>query len=652
MIFRRMRGTANAGHRQRLWPAFVMLTAVVVLPTAGVFWFMNLAMQNEQLAMRQRLTELYRSQLQITAEQIQTSWRNKFDLLANTVQRNSIPEAFALLVKAGHADSILIYQKGRLIYPNTVAFPRITAEPQTPLWLEARNLEYGKNDAKSAAAAYAQIARQSTGLQEGALALISQARCLNKAQNKPEAIEVLVHALGGARYRNVADAQGRSISLNALLFTLQLIKEPSQPSFQQTAALLVERLNDYRDPSISSSQRRFLIEQLQSLWPDCPQSPTFIAEELAAQFKRTDRDQIKSGRIQPTSLKNIWAYQTPEKSMIALLSQDRLMAFINSVLASQKTMSGIRLSAIPPGAADSAYWSESIGDAFPSWKLDLRLEGKDPFQSAAKQKIATYVWIGILMTASILMLSLLLAGYLRRQVRLTQLKNDLIATVTHELKTPLASMRLLVDTLRDGHYQDAHLVQEYLQMISKENARLSSLIEGFLTFSRMERNKATFEREVVKTDEIVHAALEAVGSRLQAPGCRMELDLAPELPPVIGDRDALITVFVNLLDNALKYTGENKEIRFCGFVADGNVCFEVQDNGVGFPRSAAKKIFDRFYQVDRTLSRRTGGCGLGLSIVQFIVAAHNGSVNAASQPGKGSTFTVQLPAVLSGEVNA
>lgn len=644
MIFHRMRGTTNAGPGQRLWPAFVMLTAVVALPTAGVFWFMNLAMQNEQLAMRQRLTELYLSQLQIASEQIQASWRNKFNLLINAGRHNSIPEAFASLVKAGHVDSVLIYQKGRLIYPKSVAFPKISAEPQTPLWLEARRLEYGKNAPKAAAEAYAKIARQSTGSQETALALMAQARCLNKANQQPEAIEVLVHTLGGSRYRNVADGQGRSISVNALLFALQLMKKPSHPSFQKSAATLFERLNDYRDPSISSAQRRFLMEQLRSLWPDCPQSPTFAAEELAAEFAGTASEQLKSGQMQPTRIKNIWAYQTPDRSLIALFSQNHIMDFMNSAITAQKPVSGIRLLTIPPGAADSSYRSESIGDAFPSWKLALYLEGEDPFQSAAKQKIATYVWIGILMTAGIAVISVLLAGYLQRQVRLTRLKNDLIATVSHELKTPLASMRLLVDTLRDGHYQDAQLLQEYLQMIAKENARLSSLIEGFLTFSRMERNKAKFEQEVVHTDEVVRAALEAVGNRLQAPGCRLDLDLAPEMPPVIGDRDALITVFVNLLDNAIKYTGENKEIRIRGSASNGNVCFEVQDNGIGFPRSAAKKIFDRFYQVDRTLSRRTGGCGLGLSIVQFIIAAHHGSVTAISQPGKGSVFTVQLPA--------
>ena len=642
MIFRRMSKATDAG--QGLWPAFAMLIAVVVLPTAGVFWFMNQAMQNEQLAMRQRLTELYRTQLQTAAERIQTSWRNKYNLLSYNIHQDSVPEAFALLVKAGHADSFLVYQKERLVYPKSVAFSRISAEPQTILWREARRLEYGKNLPKDAAETYGKIVRQSTGAQESALALMAQARCLNKAGLWPEAIEVLVHTLGGDRYRNVADPQGRSISLNALLFALQLMKEPSRPSFQKTAAILIERLNDYRVPSISSAQRRFVMGQLRALWPDCPQFPTFAAEELAAEFEKTAPDQLKPGQVKPTAIKNLWVYQTTDKTLVALFRQDHLMGILESMIAAQKTVNGIELSAIPPGAADLSRQSENIGDAFPSWKLALSIEGGDPLQSATKQRIATYVWTGVLLTAGIAMLSILMANYLRRQVRLTRLKNDLIANVSHELKTPLASMRLLVDTLRDGNYQNVQLTQEYLQMIGKENVRLSSLIEGFLTFSRMERNKAKFEQEVVQTGEIVRSALEAVGNRLQAPGCRLELDLAPEIPPVIGDRDALITVFVNLLDNALKYTGDTKEVRLRGYSSDGSVWIEVQDNGIGFPRSASRKIFERFYQVDRTLSRRTGGCGLGLSIVQFIVAAHNGSVTAKSQPGKGSTFTVRLPA--------
>jgi signal transduction histidine kinase len=386
------------------------------------------------------------------------------------------------------------------------------------------------------------------------------------------------------------------------------------------------------------------MQRLQGLWPECPSFPTQVAEEMAAAYKRESADRLRQGQLQPGSLKDVWAYQTQDKSLVALFKKDQLLEFMRAAVEADGSIPGIRFSVLAPGISRPAFLAEDIGDTLPSWRLALDLDEPDPFESATNQKITAYVWTGILMTVGIVFLSILIAVYLRRQVRLTRLKNDLIANVSHELKTPLASMRLLVDTLRDGHCQDSQLLQEYLQMISKENARLSSLIEEFLTFSRMERNKAKFDKSVLRTDEIIHAAVEAIGERLQAPGCHLDLDLAPQLPGVVGDRDALVTVLVNLLDNALKYSGDEKNIRLRGFASDGRVCLEVQDNGIGFPRGAAKKIFDRFYQVDRTLSRRTGGCGLGLSIVKFIVDAHDGSITAKSQPGKGSTFTVQLPA--------
>jgi signal transduction histidine kinase len=638
----RVSRSANTGQSQRLWPVFVLLLAVVALPTAGVLYYMNRAMQSELLVASQRLNEAYDSQLKTAAGKIQLSWQNTLTLLTNAKKEKSIPEAFASLVKAGQVDSVLFYDMGRFVYPANAAIPRAAMEPETPSWQEAHSLEFAKNSPKEAAEAYSAIFRKSAGVQESAMALMAQSRCLNKDGRQAEAIGVLTRNFrSGARFQNAVDSQGRWITPNALLFALQLIKDPSNPLFKKTAALLSELLNDYSNPAMASTQRRFLMEQMRSLWPDCPRFPTLNAEELAARFEKTA---LKSGQMQPAGIPNVWAYQIPDESLTALFRQDHLLTFMNSSLAGQEPIRGVRLSVRPPGASASSFLSAKIGNDFPSWELGLALEGSDPFQSASNQTTATYVWTGILLTAAIIILALLMAGYLRRQVRLTRLKNDLIATVSHELKTPLASMRLLVDTLRSGHYQDSQLVQEYLQMMAKENARLSRLIEEFLTFSRMERKKTQFDRSVLQADDIVHAAVDAVGDRLHAPGCRFELEFAPEMPAIIGDHDALTTVLINLLDNALKYTDDAKEIRLRSFASDGSVWFEVQDNGIGFPRSAAKKIFGRFYQVDRTLSRRAGGCGLGLSIVQFIVAAHNGSITARSQPGKGSTFTVQLPA--------
>ncbi len=634
----------DTGHGQKLWPVFALLIAVVVLPTAGVLWFMSQAMQSEQQAVRQRLTEIYRSRLQSTAGRIQAIWQDKISLLQQAGLQGTKPEAFASLAKRGNADSALLYENGQLLYPNASVASGISAEFATSPWLEARRLEYEKSDPIAAAEAYGKILRQSAGAPESAMALLAQARSLNKAGRTQAAIALLINNFAGSQYRNSADAQGRLILPNALLFALELMNGPSHPRFQKTAAFLVELANDYQAPAMPSSQRRFLMQQLKGIWPECPPFPTLAAEDLAAKFGEMDSDRFKPSRMQPTSIRGVWAYQTQGKSLVALFRQDRLLASMNATIAAQEPVPGVRIFVLPPGSAEKPFMTAEIGDIFPSWQLSLNLEGSDPFKSVTGKKFSMYLWTGILMTAGIVVLSILLAGYLRRQMRLTRLKNDLIATVSHELKTPLASMRLLVDTLRDGHYQDTQMVQEYLGMISKENARLSSLIEEFLTFSRMERNKSKFDKSILKTGDIVHAALEAVGDRLQAPGCDLTLELAPQLPDVIGDHDALVTVVVNLLDNAIKYSGDEKKIYLRGYGLNGNVCLEVQDNGIGFPQSEAEKIFDRFYQVDTTLSRQTGGCGLGLSIVKFIVAAHNGSVTAQSQPGKGSTFTVQLPA--------
>jgi signal transduction histidine kinase len=235
------------------------------------------------------------------------------------------------------------------------------------------------------------------------------------------------------------------------------------------------------------------------------------------------------------------------------------------------------------------------------------------------------------------------AAVFRRQMRLTRLKNDLLATVSHELKTPLASIRLLVDTLLDAKEFDGPKLRSYLQLVAKENARLSHLIDNFLSFSRMERGKQAFEFAGTSAAEIAQRAVEVVAERFQAPGCHLEVQVAVDTPALQADPDALVTAVLNLLDNAYKYTGDQKQVVLRSYAENGNVCFAVSDNGAGLSPHAIKRVFRPFYQVDRRLSRSTGGCGLGLSIVQFIVAAHGGTVDVESRPGAGSTFTLSIP---------
>ncbi len=254
--------------------------------------------------------------------------------------------------------------------------------------------------------------------------------------------------------------------------------------------------------------------------------------------------------------------------------------------------------------------------------------------AASERQVAAYVWIAILVIAVMSIVAVLVARALRRQMRLARLKNDLLATVSHELKTPLSSIRLLVDTLLDAKQLDAAKTHEYLQLVATENGRLSHLIDNFLSFSRLERGKRVFDFAAVPAAEIARRAVEAAGERFRAPACRLEVETAAEVPAVAADCDALVTAVVNLLDNAYKYSADGRHIVLRTYAENGNVCFAVSDNGIGLTPRAAKQVFRPFYQVDQRLSRSIGGCGLGLSIVRFIVAAHGGTIRSRASPGE------------------
>ena len=227
-------------------------------------------------------------------------------------------------------------------------------------------------------------------------------------------------------------------------------------------------------------------------------------------------------------------------------------------------------------------------------------------------------------------------------------------------------MRALVDTLSAGRYRNEQQLHDYLHLISKENQRLSHLIENFLAFSRMERGKQRFQFEDLSPESVVNDASDALKEKLQSlttdpaeanakgtdsasPRCDFKLELDSPLPLIRGDRDALTTVLINLIDNAFKYTESDKQIRVKVRANGQHVYFEITDNGIGLSPEEVKSVFDRFYQADQSLTRQRGGCGLGLSIVQYIVKARNGEVEVESEPAKGSTFRVKLPIAKKGK---
>jgi signal transduction histidine kinase len=431
---------------------------------------------------------------------------------------------------------------------------------------------------------------------------------------------------------------------NAELMALELLKDSAPDQARATLERLKARLLDYDDPALSAPQRRFLMHQVQRLFPEETFAPMLAAEDLAARCLEAGPIRAGEPTMRPATLPGVWQFASARGRVVALYETESALDRMPTRNAWQFLPADVRVGVASPGhEIEQAFLSLPAGASLPGWRLFLLLKDQRLFDTAAEQRIASYVWIGFLVLATVIVLAALALRLVRQQFALTQLRNDLVANVTHELKTPLASMRLLVDTLLNSQPLHEQTAREYLQLIAQENLRLSRLIDNFLTFSRMERNKYAFGFKEVPATAIVEGAIAAVRERFNAPGCQFETHIAPELPCVVADADALVTAVVNLLDNAYKYSGEEKQIALSASAENGSVSFAVKDNGIGLSPRDTKRIFKRFFQVDQRLSRSGGGCGLGLSIVKFIVTAHHGSVRVESQLGRGSTFTISLP---------
>jgi signal transduction histidine kinase len=247
-------------------------------------------------------------------------------------------------------------------------------------------------------------------------------------------------------------------------------------------------------------------------------------------------------------------------------------------------------------------------------------------------------------------LSLLLAGGIlltyrnvSKEMALARLKSDFVSNVSHELRTPLSLIRLYAETLEMGRLPNPGKQQEYFQIIRKESERLTGLINNILDFSRIEAGRKEYDFRNTDMGELVRNTLESYRYQIEQNGFAFEEKIAGDLPPVAVDREAIARSLLNLVNNALKYSQENKYLGVNLYRDNGAVKLEVVDHGMGIPNAEQGKIFEKFYRVGNPLVHTTKGSGLGLSLVRHIVQAHGGEVWVESNPGQGSKFTIALP---------
>lgn len=294
-----------------------------------------------------------------------------------------------------------------------------------------------------------------------------------------------------------------------------------------------------------------------------------------------------------------------------------------------------------PGG-DSGVRIEALGGPLEGFSVRVA-----PAQGAPVVWVTRFIGLMITFIGLVAMVILVatIAGlrYATRQLELAHLKSSFVSNVTHELKTPIALIRLAAETLQLRRFSTPAEGESFLAGIVRDTKRLQQLVDNILDFARLEAGQARLRLESVDLAQLARETVEDFRPRLEQQGFRLETDLPEGLPPVRGDAAMLQHCLLNLLDNALKYSRERREVKVSAGARDGAVGVSVTDHGIGIAPADQKHVFEKFVRVETGLVHDVKGAGLGLSLVHQIVRAHGGRVELVSSPGEGSTFTLVLP---------
>jgi signal transduction histidine kinase len=395
-------------------------------------------------------------------------------------------------------------------------------------------------------------------------------------------------------------------------------ERPGGPRFVTTAVFSLPAFG--RDRAVLGGVR---FDPSQKFFPD-------LLEELTSQSFTSDPEQLYGQKFHELMPSEVIGH--PDQRLAMMVYQgDSFKAEGDRPLAMSAGWGS--------GKAEVTY---KLDDPFRGLALGIKFQGTTADAIGRRWVWQSFLILGVL---SVLMIGGLVLTYrsVNKQVALARLKSDFVSNVSHELRTPLALIRLYAETLELGRITTQEKKNEYYSIIRKESERLSALINNILDFSRIEAGAKEYDFRETDIAELVRNTLDSYRYQIEQQGFALEEHIDPGIPAVKVDREAIARALVNLVNNALKYSDNEKFLGVRLYREQSVLKLEVSDRGIGIDRNEQSRIFDKFYRTCDPLVHNTKGSGLGLSLVRHITRAHGGDVEVESTPGRGSKFTLSLP---------
>jgi signal transduction histidine kinase len=647
--------TSNSHRRQVLF----FLAAVLLPCSVLVVLSLRMISQERELAEKRladekgRIVSDVRQQLLAQLEQIK--FREAGALAAREEPVAAAPYEHPSVVLVAHLE------EGRPVLPWELDSTgeearRLLSQPQFAAKVrQGEQQEFGKRDYGKAAALYRQALRAARHPVQAAYARLLLARALAKSADRRS---------GRSHYRRIltlawdlTDDQAIPLSLYAAAGlldagagqeeVLKRIESESLGEYSPAVTYLVRdllrKLADSAPPAIADGAK----VQLQAIKAHA----RYVEQALALQ---RDFPGLNLGRplVNPSgSTEPVWVTYGEETwlvsvappvgrspaAMVTVRAKDVLGPLEQAGTGRREGVGGMQI--LTAGEPEG----EPLGPNFPGMKVAFTAKADEVLAGQWNFQRSFYLVTLVLVLSVTLFAAYLLWRDVRRELRVAEMRSQFVSSVSHELKTPLTAIRMLAETLGMGRATDPGVQSEYLETIVNETERLTRLLNNVMDFSKIEQGKKVYRVEPICLAEVVQAAARTMQYPLAQQGFRLHMDIENGLPAVRADSDAIEQAILNLLANAMKYSGESREVDLRLRRQESRAVIEVTDRGVGIPPVEQARIFEKFYRVPTPENQHVPGTGLGLTLVAHIAKAHGGYVEVQSDPGKGSTFSVHLP---------